>query len=304
MQYFPNLLNSLPGVLSLGLIYGIMAIGIFITFRILDFADLTVDGSFSTGGAVFGILTVSGVSVPVALIVALVAGALAGLVTSLINCYLGIPEILAGILTQLMLYSINLAIMGKANISVPSRDSLLSATSLATTVPILIGIAAAVVAFLYWFFGTKYGASIRATGSNENMSRANGINVKSRKIVALMISNALVAFAGALFAQYSGTADISNGRGAIVIGLAAIIIGGAIVKKWGKNFAIQLSFVLVGGFIYYLVYQAVILTNVINSDWLKMISAVVVVIFLAIPYIRTHYVADFKAKRAREKKGE
>lgn len=302
MGYFGSLFNSLPGVLSLGLIYGIMAIGVFITFRILDFADLTVDGSFSTGGAVFGILVSTGtVSVPVALIIALLAGAVAGAITAIINCYLGIPSILAGILTQLMLYSINLAIMGKANITVPSRGALLSSLSLSTALPLLVGISAIVIGFLYWFFGTRYGSSVRAVGSNENMSRANGINVNTRKIVALMISNALVAFAGALFSQYSGSADISNGRGAIVIGLAAIIIGGAICKKWGKNFAVQLSFVLVGGFIYYLVYQAVILTKVINADWLKMISAVVVVIFLAVPYLKTHYIDAWKAKSERMK---
>lgn len=303
-MFFQSLFNSLPGVLSQGLIFGIMAIGVFITFRILDFADLTVDGSFATGGAVFGILSLNGVGVVPALLIALVAGALAGAITALLNCYLGIPGILAGILTQLMLYSINLAIMGKPNIAVPSRGAVLSSLYIETALPLLLLISAIVIAALYWFFGTKYGASIRAVGSNEDMSRANGINVQTRKIVALMISNALVAFAGALFAQYNGSADINMGRGAIVIGLAAIIIGGAIVKKWGKNFAIQLAFVLVGGFIYYLVYQIVILTKIINADWLKMISAVVVVIFLATPYIKSHYIADWKAKRDRIKEGK
>lgn len=304
MGFLSSLLNSLPGVVNQGIIYGIMAIGVFITFRILDFADLTVDGSFATGGAVFAILVYNGLNIPVALLIALLAGAIAGAITAFINCYLGIPGILAGILTQLMLYSINLAIMGKSNmVVVSSRGSYLSAANNLYAMPILIGIAAAIIALLYWFFGTKYGASVRCVGSNENMSRANGINVRTRKTVALMISNALVSLGGALFAQYNGSADISNGRGAIVIGLAAIIIGGAIIKKWGKNFAVQLLFVLVGGFIYYLVYQVVILTKFINADWLKMISAVVVVIFLAIPYIKSHYIDEWRAKRLREKGG-
>lgn len=304
MGFFNSLLGSLPGVVNQGIIYGIMAIGVFITFRILDFADLTVDGSFATGGAVFAVLVYSGLSIPLALLVAMVAGALAGAITAFINCYLGIPGILAGILTQLMLYSINLAIMGKSNmIVITSRDSLLSGSFPGYAVPIVIGIAAAVIAVLYWFFGTRYGASVRCVGSNPNMSRANGINVNTRTTVALMISNALVALGGALFAQYTGSTDISSGRGAIVIGLAAIIIGGAICKKWGKNFAIQLSFVLVGGFIYYLVYQVVILTKFISADWLKMISAVVVVIFLAIPYIKSHYIDEWKTKRLRAKGG-
>lgn len=304
MNYFTALFNSLPGIANLGIIYGIAAIGVFITFRILDFADLTVDGSFATGGAVFAVLSVAGVNIVLALIVAFLAGMAAGLITALIHCYLGIPGILSGILTQLMLWSINLVILGKANQPIMTRGALISSSSTGTSIGILLAIAALVVGVLYWFFGTKYGASVRSAGSNPAMSKANGISVNNRKIIALMISNGLVALGGALFSQYNGAADINNGRGFIVIALAAIIIGGAIVKKWGKNFAIQLSFVLVGGIIYYFVYQAIALINGINTEWLKMLSAIVVVIFLAIPYVKSHYYADWKAKRNRNKQKE
>jgi len=303
-MYFESLFNSLPGVLNLGVIYGIMAIGVFITFRILDFADLTVDGSFATGGAIFAILVYNGISPVVGLLLALAGGAIAGLITACIHCFLGIPGILAGILTQLMLWSINLKIMGQANLPTSSRGALISASSIGTTIPIILGIAAVIILILYWFFGTKYGASVRCTGSNEAMSRANGINVNTRKICALMISNALVALSGAIFSRYSGFADIGQGRGAIVIGLAAIIIGGAIVKKWGKNFAVQLIFVVVGGIIYYLVYQAIALIPGVDTELLKMFSAIIVALFLAIPYINNHYIKNWKAKRNREKERE
>lgn len=304
MNYFSSLLNAMPGIINLGLIYGIAAIGVFITFKILDFADLTVDGSFATGGAVFAVLTVAGVNIIISLLIAFLAGAVAGLITALIHCYLGIPGILSGILTQLMLWSINLVILGKANQPIMSRGALISASSTITSIGILLGITALTVGVLYWFFGTRYGASVRSAGSNPAMSKANGISVNNRKIIALMISNGLVALGGALYAQYNGAADINNGRGFIVIALAAIIIGGAIVKKWGKNFAIQLSAVAVGGIIYYFVYQAIALIKGVNTEWLKMLSAVVVVIFLAIPYIKTHYWADLKAKFNRNKEAK
>lgn len=304
MGYFSGLLNAMPGIINLGLIYGIAAIGVFITFKILDFADLTVDGSFATGGAVFAVLTVAGVNIIISLLIAFLAGAIAGLITALIHCYLGIPGILSGILTQLMLWSINLVILGKANQPIMSRGALISASSTITSIGILLGITALIVGVLYWFFGTRYGASVRSAGSNPAMSKANGISVNNRKIIALMISNGLVALGGALYAQYNGAADINNGRGFIVIALAAIIIGGAIVKKWGKNFAIQLSAVTVGGIIYYFVYQAIALIKGVNTEWLKMLSAVVVVIFLAIPYIKSHYWADLKTKFNRNKEAK
>ena len=300
--------GTLPSVFDLGLIWGIAAIGVFITFRILDFADLTVDGSFATGGCVFAVLSLAGVPLPISLIVAFIAGMLAGLITALLHCYLGIPGILAGILTQLMLYSINLKILGQAYRSISNRGSLIgmSANSASaippviTTLLIVFGIAAVVIAFLYWFFGTRFGSSIRATGSNESMAKANGININSRKIVALMLSNGLVAFAGAILTQFQGSVDVNMGRGAIVIALAAIIIGTTIGAKFVKNFAVSLTFVLVGAIIYFFVYQLVVFyTN--EPELLKMISAIVVAIFLAFPYIKNTYIKNFKAKRQRAK---
>lgn len=300
-MFFQTIINALPLTLSLGIIFGIMAIGVFITFRILDFADLTVDGSFATGGAVFAVLYASQVNIILCLIVAFLAGAAAGLITALIHCYLGIPGILAGILTQLMLWSISISLMGSSALGINSRLELINSTSISTALPILIGIAAILIGFLYWLFGTKYGASIRAAGSNADMSRANGINVNSRKIVALMLSNGLVAFAGSLYTVFNGSADMNNGRGAIVIGLAAIIIGGAIVRKWGKNFAIQLTFVVVGSFIYQLIYNIVFtLLNGKGSEWLKMFSALIVILFLAIPYIKSHYFVGKKFHKVKQ----
>jgi len=299
MEYLNSLVNSLPLIVSLGAIYGIMAIGVFITFRILDFPDLTVDGSFATGGAIFAILVFNGVSPVIGFIVALLGGAIAGLITALLHCYLGIPGILAGILTQLMLWSINLKIQGQANLPATSRGALISSSSNGTSIAIILGITVVVIFALYWFFGTKYGASVRSTGSNEAMSKANGININTRKIVALMISNALVALAGAIFSRYTGASDISQGRGAIVVGLAAIVIGGAICRKISKNFAIQLLFVIVGGFIYFFVYQAIAIIPGVDTKLLKMFSSIIVAIFLAVPYVITRYIKPWKAKKAR-----
>ena len=295
--------STLPAVLDQGLIWGIMAIGVFITFKILDFADLTVDGSFATGGCTFAILASIGCPIAVAFIVAFLSGALAGLITAALHCYLGIPGILAGILTQLMLWSINLKILGQSTLSVTNRDSLISlnmSSGVYTTIPIVLGIAAAIIILLYWFFGTKFGSSIRATGSNPDMAKANGININSRKIVALMISNGIVAFAGAILAQFQGSADINMGRGAIVIALAAVIIGTTIGSKLLKNFAVSLIFVLLGGIIYFFVYQLVVFyTN--EPELLKMLSAIIVALFLAVPYIRNVYIKNAQAKHQRAK---
>lgn len=293
----------MPGVTNLGLIYAILGIGVFITFKILDFADLTVDGSFALGGAVFAILATK-MPMPSAFIIATLAGAIAGLITSLLHCFLGIPGILAGILTQLMLYSLNLVIMKDASFLATPRGGLISGTESKATITMLIFLAilAGIIALLYWFFGTKYGSSIRAVGSNEQMSNANGINVKTRKISALMISNAIVALSGALFAKYMGSANVQHGTGKIVIALAAIIIGATFSKKWVKNFAVQLIFVAIGGFVYSFVYQAIgQLLN--NQNLLKMISAMVVAIFLAVPYFKSHYIDEWKAKHERQKGG-
>lgn len=296
--------SALPGAIALGLIWGIMAIGVYITYKVLDFADLTVDGSICTGGAVCAVLMAAGVNAWLAILVAMLAGALAGLVTGIFHTLMGIPAILSGILTQLILWSVNLKIMGQANTAVDTRGQyvIISATSMENTawsILILVGFIAVIVGLLYWFFGTEMGCGIRATGNNPNMSRAQGINVNLNKIIGLMLSNALVALAGALLVQYQGFADINMGRGAIVIGLAAVIIGEAIVTRISRNFAVQLLGVVLGGIIYYIVYQFVIWLN-IDTEFLKMLAAIVVAIFLAVPYLKEKYFSKIKWKRRKK----
>lgn len=291
-----SLLNAMPGAVAQGLIWGIMAIGVYITYRILDVADLTVDGSFCTGGAVCIMMMVNGHNVWISLLFALLAGLLAGLLTGIFHTFMGIPAILAGILTQLSLYSINLKIMGKANqsLNVDKYDLLVSLryiknvplyrnTILITIVLILI-----LIGILYWFFGTELGCSIRATGCNGNMSRAQGINTNRNKVIGLMLSNGLVSLSGALLAQYQGFADVNMGRGAIVIGLAAVIIGEAIFSKLFHNFALKLIAVAIGSIVYYIVLQFVIWLG-IDTDLLKLLSAFVVALFLAFPYWNSKY---------------
>ncbi len=285
-----ELLNALPGAVAQGLIWGIMAIGLYITYKILDFADLTVDGSITTGACVCAVLLNSGVNVWVCLLAALLAGALAGLITGILHTIMGIPPILSGILTQLMLWSINLKILGKANMAVSGRTLEVLITSLNNPMAILIVglIIAGLIALLYFFFGTQIGCTIRATGNNEQMVKAQGVNVEFNKILGLVISNALVALSGALLAQYQGFADINMGRGAIVIGLAAIIIGQTLIGFIGRNFALKLFGCALGGVCYYLVYQVVIWLG-LDTDLLKLLSAVVVAVFLAIPYFKKKY---------------
>ena len=291
-----SLINALPGAVAQGLIWGIMAIGVYLTFRILDIADLTVDGSLGTGGAVCIMLMLSGQNVWVSMAGATAAGMAAGLATGILHTFMGIPAILAGILTQLGLYSINLKTMGKANqaINVDKYDLLVSLrfirkvpfyrnTILVVTVTIII-----LIAVLYWFFGTELGCSLRATGCNDKMARAQGINTDLSRVLGLMISNGLVALSGAMLCQYQGFADINMGRGAIVIGLAAVIIGEAIFGKIFRNFGLRLLSVAFGSIIYYLVLQVVIWLG-IDTDLLKLLSAAVVAIFLAIPTWKARY---------------
>ncbi len=296
--------DALPGAIALGMIWGIMAIGVYITYKVLDFADLTVDGSICTGGAVAAVLMAAGVNAWVAVLVAVLAGALAGLVTGIFHTLMGIPAILSGILTQLILWSVNLKIMGQANTVVDTRGQYVIVTQLETgfTILKLVAFLVVIVGALYWFFGTEAGCGIRATGSNPNMSRAQGINVNLNKIIGLMLSNALVALAGALLAQYQGFADINMGRGAIVIGLAAVIIGEAIVTHISRNFAVQLIGVVLGGIIYYIVYQFVIWLD-LDTEYLKMFSAIVVAIFLAVPYLKEKYFSKIKWRK-KPPKGE
>lgn len=283
-------ISAIPGAVGLGLIWGIMAIGVYITFRVLDFADLTVDGTLATGGAVLVISMMNGMNVWVALLFAFLAGCMAGLVTGALNTLLGIPPILAGILTQLALYSINLRILGKSNqaLSIYKYHVLASMTDITKAIIIVAIFVVAIIAILYWFFDTELGHSIRATGCNQNMARANGININLTKIVALVLSNGLVALAGGLLSQYQGFADVNMGRGAIVIGLAAVIIGEVIFGKIFKNFALRLLAVAFGGIIYYVVMQFVISLG-LNTDDLKLLTAAIVAVFLGIPYLKGQY---------------
>ncbi len=292
---FTALLNAMPGAVSQGLVWGIMAIGVYITYKILDVADLTVDGTMCTGGAVFIMATVGGYSIPVALLLAFIAGLAAGLITGLLHTFCGIPAILAGILTQLALYSINLRIMGKSNqpINANNYNLLVSSRNVkefSLENPIfVVGISVVIViAALYWFFGTELGCSLRATGSNPNMSRAQGINTNFAKVLGLMLSNGLVALSSAFLSQYQGFADVSMGRGAIVIGLAAVIIGEVIFGKLFHNFALKLLSVVFGSIIYYVVYQIVIGLGMSGDD-MKLITAAIVAVFLAIPYWKNRY---------------
>ncbi|MBR2316140.1 MAG: ABC transporter permease [Clostridia bacterium] len=304
MNILSSILNSLPGAVAQGLIWGVMAIGLYITYKILNVSDLTVDGSICTGGAVCVMMMINGYSLPVAMLCAFLAGMLCGLVTGLFHTAMGIPAILAGILTQLALYSVNLKILGKANQAINAdKYGLLVSLRNVKNVPfykntILIAaiFVAALVALLYWFFGTAKGCSLRATGSNLSMSRAQGINTKSNTVLGLMISNGLVALSGALLAQYEGYADVSRGRGAIVTGLAAIIIGTAIFGKISKNFAVQLTAVALGGVVYWIVYQVIICLG-LDADLLKLLSALVVAVFLAVPYIKSEYFSKPKKRK-------
>ena len=300
-MHIMSLITALPGAAAQGLIWGIMAIGVYITFRILDIADLTVDGTLCTGGAVCIMMMLSGHNVWVSMLVATGAGLLAGLATGIFHTFMGIPAILAGILTQLSLYSINLKIMGKANqaINVDKFNLLVSlrrVKGVALTQNTLFIVAIMIIiliAVLYWFFGTELGCSLRATGCNPSMSRAQGINTDRNKVLGLMLSNGLVALSGALLTQYQGFADINMGRGSIVIGLAAVIIGEAIFSRIFRNFALKLLSVVFGSILYYLVLQIVIWMG-IDTDLLKMLSALVVAFFLAFPYWKGKYFTKAK----------
>ncbi len=290
-QDITALVRALPGSVAQGLIWGIMAIGVFLTFKILDFADLTVDGTMATGGVVTVMLILKGWNPVAAVAVAFVAGMLAGLITGILHTVLGIPDILAGILTQLSLYSINLNISeGKANqaVNVDMYKLVVSGRDNPAAIVTVVIILVVVIALMYWFFGTELGFTIRATGCNPNMSRAQGINTNVAKVLALVFSNGLVGFAGGLLSQYQGNFDVNMGRGSIVIGLASVIIGEVLGEAiFGKklNFSGRLAFVAVGSIIYYIVIQFVLWLGLPTID-MKMFSAMVVAIFLAVPYLR------------------
>ena len=293
-----SLFRAMPGSIAQGMIWGVMALGVYITFRLLDFADLTVDGSIATGAAVSVMLIRAGVSPIATLPIAFLAGALAGMVTGLLNTVLGIPGILASILTQISLYSINLNIMGKANqpVSVDNYPLVISLRYVTdgsvSRLLFFLGMIVfllALIAVMYWYFGTEQGHAIRATGCNSNMARAQGINTNFIKVLALMISNGLVGLCGAMYGQFQGASDVNMGRGAIVIGLAAVIIGEVLFGKFASKrklaFAFTLASVILGAVIYYMVYQFVLWLKMPSED-MKLFSAIVVAIFLAIPYLK------------------
>ena len=294
-------LASLPGACAQGIIWGIMAVGVYLTFKVLDLADLTVDGSFGTGGAVLVVCTIAGMNIWLAMLLAFLAGCIAGLVTGSLHTKFGIPAILAGILTQLALYSVNLRIMsGRANVALNIDEYGILVSLRYIPKSILVGgaFALVIIGLLYWFFGTELGAGVRATGCNEAMARANGINTGFNKVLGLVLSNGIVALSGGLLAQYQGFADINMGRGAIVIGLAAVIIGDVIFGKLFKNFALRLLAAVLGGVIYYIVIQLVLQMG-LNANDLKLFSALVVALFLGVPYWK----GQLSAKHVKTNKG-
>ena len=302
-----KLLKNVPGGVAQGLIWGLMALGIYITFRLLDVADLTVDGSFTTGGACTVMLILAGWPAWAALLVALIAGLLAGFCTGMLHTKLGIPAILSGILTQFALYSVNLHIMGMAAnkaVSVDKFDLILSSRNIPSAIITGLIIAAVLVALAYWYFGTEQGSALRSTGDNAAMSRALGINIDNMKVLGLSLSNGVVALAGGLMAQYQGFADINMGRGAIVIGLAAVIIGEVLGRAiLGKhlNFLGTLSFTVLGGVLYYIV-VVVVLWLKLNSNDLKLFTAIIVAVFLAVPHFRDRAQNSFRKNKKKEAK--
>ena len=302
-NYFGSLnpmsfLSALPGNIAQGIFWGLLGRGVFLSFKLLNFADLSVDGSFATGGAVTAVMLINGCPVWATIIVAILAGLAAGLVTGLLHTLLGIPDILAGILTQIALYSINLNIMGKSNLPISYRNYTLvvSASNINMAILVGLGICAVVVAAMYWYFGTEQGSTIRSTGSNPAMSKAQGININFTKVIALALSNGLVALSGSLFAQYQGFADINMGRGAIVIGLAAVIIGevlGEAIFRKHMNFIIRMLFVIVGGILYYIA-MGIVLWLKMPTDDTKLFTAIIVAILLAVPYLQKKRKTSFK----------
>ena len=302
-----KLLKNVPGGVAQGLIWGLMALGIYITFRLLDVADLTVDGSFTTGGACTVMLILAGWPAWAALLVALIAGLLAGFCTGMLHTKLGIPAILSGILTQFALYSVNLHIMGMAAnkaVSVDKFNLVLSSRNIPSAIITGLIIAAVLVALAYWYFGTEQGSALRSTGDNAAMSRALGINIDNMKVLGLSLSNGVVALTGGLMAQYQGFADINMGRGAIVIGLAAVIIGevlGRAVLGKRMNFLGTLSFTVLGGVLYYVV-VVIVLWLKLNSNDLKLFTAIIVAVFLAVPHFRDRAQNSFRKSKKKEVK--
>ncbi|MGX7417460.1 ABC transporter permease [Carnobacterium gallinarum] len=291
---------------SQGLLWSTMAIGVYLTYRILDIADLTAEASFPLGAAICAKLIISGISPLLATTLGLVGGMLAGLVSGLLHTKLKIPALLTGILTMTALYSINLRIMGQANISLLGQDSVMSFfTNLGLDKPYAVLVIGAifvlvVILFLYLFFSTEVGLAIHATGDNNEMSEANGINTDAMKIIGYMISNGLIALSGALLAQNNGYADISGGVGTIVIGLASIIISEVIFNN--VSFVQRLFVIIAGSIIYRLIIAIVLEFGVAPTD-LKLYSAIILTICLASPLLRSKLRVSLKPKAAAKKKG-
>lgn len=301
MSFLLSMMNMLPDAIAQGLIWGILAIGVFITYKLLDFSDLTVDGSICTGGAVAALLIINGVPVALAMVAAFCAGALAGLITAVLHTRMGIPPILSGILTQLALYSINLRIMGKSMlaVSVDKFNLLVSVREQKISCVVALIFVVAIIGVLYWFFGTELGSAIRATGANSNMSRAQGINTNTMKLVGLVLANGLVGLSGALYTQYLGSVTVNMGRGAIVIGLAAVIIGEVLFGKIFRNFALRMTGVVIGAIVYYVVIALVIQLG-LNTDDLKLFSAAFVAVALFIPHWKNNHASKTLQKGGKD----
>lgn len=304
---FYSILLAIQGAVSQGLIWGVMALGVYITFKILNYADMTCDGSFALGGAVSAALTVmAGWNPFLSLAAAAIAGMLAGAVTGLLHTKCKIPAILSGILTMISLYSINLRIMGKANIPLLGEDTIItkiinilpgaftSFVNINAWVTMFIGIVFSIglIAALYWFFGTEVGAAIRATGNNEDMVRALSGNTDVMKILGLVIGNGLVSLSGGLVTQSQGYADVGMGTGTIVIGLASIVIGEALFGK-RFSFAYKLMSVIVGSILYRIII-AFVLQLGLNTDDLKLLTGIIVAVALSVP--------EFNKQREMKKK--
>ena len=282
-----GIIAAIPGATAQGLVWGVMALGVYVTYKLLDIADLTVDSSLCTGGATSAVLILMGMHPLLSLVFAVFAGMLAGLVTGFLHTRLRIPAILAGILTQLGLYSINLRIMGKSSVALLRQPVVISLGNIPMALLIGVLVAAAVVAVMYWFFGTELGCAIRATGNNRKMVRAQGVNTDTMKIIGLVLSNGLVGLAGGLLAQYQGSANINMGRGAIVIGLASVIIGEVIFGA-RFNFAYQLGSIVAGSVISQIVIAFVLQLGLSTED-LKLFSAVTVALALSVPALQKKF---------------
>ena len=286
------MLHDFIGAISLGLIWAVMAIAIYITYKILDIADMTVEGSITMGAAISAICISNGMNPYLTLILAFCGGLCAGFLTGFFHTILKIPALLSGILTMLALYSVNLRIMGKANVSLLKMDTVftpfenLGLSKNLAVIAVMVIIVGILIAALYWFFGTELGCAIRATGNNRKMARAQGINTRFMTIIALMLSNGLVALAGALIAQNQSFADMSMGIGSIVIALASLIIGEVLLGK--GNFFVRLLSLVFGAIIYRIIIAFVLWLGMPSND-LRLFTALTVAVALALPVFRSYF---------------